>query len=118
LAAIALHYDDLTHPAAVGALQVVAGAAGTTEEILGRLLYANSLVQLYRHHCPSALNHTSPVNVLWPGVDLNELQMTFQSKREELAKRGVPKWKQEMVRMLRHTNSRALCARPVVAPVH
>lgn len=35
-----------------------------------------------------------------PGVDLNELQMTFQAKREELAKRGVPKWKRELVRAL------------------
>lgn len=35
-----------------------------------------------------------------PGVDLNELQMTFQAKREELAKRGVPKWKRELVRAM------------------
>lgn len=31
------------------------------------------------------------------GVDLNELQMTYQAKKEELARKGVPQWKQEMV---------------------
>jgi hypothetical protein len=50
--------------------------------------------------------------VLLSGVDLNELQMTFQSKREALAKRGVPKWKQEMVRVLT-TKNLAHCARHV-----
>jgi hypothetical protein len=39
------------------------------------------------------------------GVDLNELQMSFQAKREDLARRGVPKWKQELVR-----GSKAGCA--------
>jgi hypothetical protein len=32
------------------------------------------------------------------GVDLNQLQIDYASKREELARRGVPTWKQEMVR--------------------
>lgn len=32
------------------------------------------------------------------GVDLNELMMGLQEKREDMARRGVPQWKQEMVR--------------------
>jgi molecular chaperone DnaK len=32
------------------------------------------------------------------GVDLNELQMTYTAKKEEMAQKGVAKWKQDMVR--------------------
>jgi molecular chaperone DnaK len=31
------------------------------------------------------------------GLDLNELVMAYQTKKEELARRGVAQWKQEMV---------------------
>jgi hypothetical protein len=31
------------------------------------------------------------------GVDLNELQMTYTAKKEEMARKGVAKWKQDMV---------------------
>jgi hypothetical protein len=32
------------------------------------------------------------------GVDLNELQMSYAAKKEEMARKGVAKWKQDMVR--------------------
>lgn len=31
------------------------------------------------------------------GMDLNELQMGFAAKKEEMARKGVAKWKQDMV---------------------
>lgn len=31
------------------------------------------------------------------GVDLNELQMTYKEKKEEMTRKGVAQWKQEMV---------------------
>jgi hypothetical protein len=41
------------------------------------------------------------------GVDLNEAMMALQEKREDLARRGVPEWKREMVSGLAAAAARA-----------
>eukprot|EP00878_Enallax_costatus_P032537 GHUV01035765.1.p1 GENE.GHUV01035765.1~~GHUV01035765.1.p1 ORF type:complete len:501 (+),score=142.98 GHUV01035765.1:78-1505(+) len=41
------------------------------------------------------------------GVDLNQLQMTYQAKKEELARKGVPQWKQELLKLEIRPRARA-----------
>ncbi|KAF8073120.1 dnaK [Scenedesmus sp. PABB004] len=41
------------------------------------------------------------------GVDLNELQMSLAAKKEELARKGVPQWKQELLKLEIRPRARA-----------
>ncbi|WIA29514.1 hypothetical protein OEZ86_012015 [Tetradesmus obliquus] len=41
------------------------------------------------------------------GVDLNELQMGFAAKKEEMARKGVAKWKQDMLKLEIRPRARA-----------
>eukprot|EP00775_Hariotina_reticulata_P011055 gene11055-11210_t len=45
------------------------------------------------------------------GVDLNELVMAYQTKKEELARRGVAQWKQEMLKLEIRPKARAAVSR-------
>jgi hypothetical protein len=48
------------------------------------------------------------------GVDLNELQMSYAAKKEEMARKGVAKWKQDMVGEELFTSLSNACAWQVV----